>query len=106
MSVQLDTLQKKIVAFRNARKWQRWHDPKSSVISLMLEAAELAEHFQWKKEKDIARYIKSHADSIGDELVDILYWVLLIAHDSHINLEQAFTRKMKKNALKYPVKKT
>ena len=42
---------------------------------------------------------------VAEELVDVLYWVLLIPHDLRIDLGQAFQAKMKKNELKYPVGK-
>ncbi|MCB0333583.1 MAG: nucleotide pyrophosphohydrolase, partial [Bdellovibrionales bacterium] len=34
---------------------------------------------------------------------DVLYWVLLLAHDLEIDLAQAFQSKMKQNEAKYPV---
>ncbi len=101
----LSDMQKQVVAFRNERKWQKWHDPQSSAISLILEAAELAEHFQWRKEIELKKYLSKHKEQIGDELIDVLYWVLLIAHDAGVDMEKAFSLKMQKNARKYPAQK-
>jgi len=39
----LHELQKKIVAFRDARDWAQFHNPKDFAISLALEAAEVLE---------------------------------------------------------------
>ena len=41
-----------------------------------------------------------------DELSDILYWVLLIANDLDIDLEESLSRKMSKNEKKYPISKS
>ena len=41
-------LTKKIIAFREARDWKQFHNPKDVALSLVLEATELLEHFQWK----------------------------------------------------------
>lgn len=99
-------LTKKVTDFRDARDWKQFHNAKDMALSLMLEAAELGEHFQWKNEKEIAKYIKSNKNGIGDELADILYWVLLIANDLDIDISKAFEKKLKKTAKKYPVKKS
>ena len=50
-------------------------------------------------------YLKEHKEEIGEELSDILYWVLLMSHDMDIDLIKAFERKMKINDKKYPVEK-
>jgi len=95
----------KILAFRNARDWARFHNPKDVAISLSLEAAELLEHFQWKNPKEIKKHIKTNKSAIADELADVLYWVLLLGHDLKIDVLAALDAKLKKNALKYPVEK-
>jgi hypothetical protein len=39
-------------------------------------------------------------------LSDILLWVLTIASDLSINLDDAYRRKLAANAIKYPVEKS
>jgi len=96
---------KKILAFRNARNWKQFHNPKDLAISLSLEASEVLEHFQWKSREEIEEYIKTHKEHIGEELADVFYWVLLMSHDLKIDIIGALDKKMKENAEKYPVKK-
>lgn len=103
--INLDDLQKKVVAFRDARDWKQFHNPKDVSISLALEAAEIMEHFQWKSPEEVEKHLEEHREDFEDEVIDVLYWVLLLAHDNNIDLEKAFTRKMKQNEKKYPVKK-
>lgn len=95
-------LTKKIVDFRNKRDWKDYHNAKSMAISLLLEAAEFLEIFQWTKDNKIP---KGKRKKIEEELIDVLYWVLLIAHDFKIDLKDALNKKMKKNEKKYPLKK-
>ena len=38
----------KIKKFRDDRNWLQFHDPKNMAISIIIEASELLEHFQWK----------------------------------------------------------
>lgn len=95
----------RIKAFVHERDWEKFHTPKDTAISLSLEAAEVLEHFQWKTPEEIERYLRTHKDDVADELIDVLYWVLLMSHYMDIDLEQAFDRKMAKNEKKYPADK-
>ncbi len=101
----IDKLTKQIISFRNARDWKQFHNPKDMAISLSLEASEVLEHFQWKSKDELDEHVKKNKKEIGDELSDVLYWVLLMSHDLNINLEKSFLLKMKENAKKYPIKK-
>jgi NTP pyrophosphatase (non-canonical NTP hydrolase) len=44
----LESIQKKIISFRNERDWQQFHDPKNLAEALSIEAGELLENFLWK----------------------------------------------------------
>jgi NTP pyrophosphatase (non-canonical NTP hydrolase) len=95
----------KIVAFRDARDWQKFHNPKDMALSLVLEAAEVMEHFQWKNAEEMKQHVAEHGADIGEELADVLYWVLLMGHDFRIDVLEALDQKLRKNAEKYPVEK-
>jgi NTP pyrophosphatase (non-canonical NTP hydrolase) len=101
----MDRMIERIVAHVKARDWEQFHNPKDLAISLSLEAAEVMEHFQWKNPEEMKKHVEKHKDDIADELIDVLYWVLLMSHYMDINLEQAFERKMKENERKYPADK-
>jgi NTP pyrophosphatase (non-canonical NTP hydrolase) len=101
----IQDLTDKIVAFRDARDWQKFHNPKDMALSLVLEAAEVMEHFQWKNATEMERHVAEHGADIGEELADTLYWILLMSHDFHIDVLKALERKLQKNAEKYPVEK-
>jgi len=94
-------LVKKILEFRKKRRWKVHHTPKSMAISLVLEATEVLEIFQWTKGNQIPKKERQH---FKDELADVLWWLLIIAHDCNIDLEKAFLKKLEKNKKKYPVK--
>jgi len=69
------------VAFRDARDWKQFHNPKDMAISLSLEASEVLEHFQWKSNDQMEEHLIVKKDEVADELADVLYWVLLMGHD-------------------------
>ena len=101
-----DKLLKEILKFRDKRNWKQFHNPKDLAISLVLEAGEVMEHFQWKSKEEVLEYAKTHKEEIGEELADTLYWVLLLSHDLKIDIKKAFLKKMQKNNLKYPIAKS
>ena len=102
----LEELKEKVIEFRNRRDWKKFHSPKDLAISLVLEATEVLEHFQWKDQKEQDKYVKNHKENIADELGDVLHNILLIADEFKIDLEKAFLAKMRKNEKKYPVRKS
>jgi dCTP diphosphatase len=93
------------VKFRSERDWQQFHNPKDVALSMSLEVAELIEIMQWRNGPELQSHLKANRDHVGQELSDILGWVLLLAHDLEIDLPTAFVEKMKQNAEKYPVEK-
>ncbi|MCA9348665.1 nucleotide pyrophosphohydrolase [Candidatus Saccharibacteria bacterium] len=74
-------------------------------MSLVLEAAEVLEHFQWKSPEEIEKHVRDNKADIGEELADTLYWILLMAHDLNIDIVEVFEAKMQKNEAKYSVEK-
>lgn len=98
-------LTKRIIDFRDARDWKQFHNPKDLALSLVLEAGEVMEHFQWKNKEEMEKYVETNKVEIGEELADVLYWVLLMSHDLKIDILDALEKKIKKNEDKYPVEK-
>lgn len=99
-------LTNRIIKFRDARDWKQFHNLKDIALSLVLEAAEVLEHFQWKNEKEVEEYIKTNKNDISEELSDVLYVILLMSHDLNVDILSALDKKLKKNEEKYPVEKS
>jgi len=94
-----------LLAFVQERDWKQFHNPKDMAISLLLESAELLELTQWKNGRELQEAMEARRETVGDELADVLFWVLEIADHFQIDLAQAFQDKLRKNAEKYPVEK-
>lgn len=101
----IEDLIKRVVEFRDARDWKQFHNPKDIALSLTLEATEVLEHFQWKSPEEIEKYIETNKNDIGEEIADVLYWVLLMSHDLGIDVVKIFEEKMQQNEKKYPIEK-
>lgn len=101
----LSDLQAIIRKFCDDRDWDQFHNLKDLSISLVLEASEVMEHFQWKNQDEMTKHSTDNKDAIAEEIADVFYWVLLLSNKLNIDLVGAFREKMKKNEQKYPVDK-
>ena len=102
----LQQLTELAVKFRDERDWRQFHNFKDMALSMSLEVAELCELMQWKNGPELDAHLAANQQRVADELSDILYWVLTLAADLKIDLDDAFRRKMQANAAKYPVEKS
>lgn len=93
-------LRERVREFRDKRGWID-EDPKDIALSLVLEASELLEHFQWKSGEEVAQEARLYGP-ICDEAADVLWWVLVLAERLNIDVTTAFEKKMDKNNTKYP----
>lgn len=101
----LDRLYREQNRFAEERDWTQFHTPKNLAMALSVEAGELCEIFQWLNDKQVATIQNDEAkmDSIKDELADVFFYTTRLASVLNVDLEEAYWRKMKKNAVKYPV---
>ena len=100
----IKALQTTLREFAAERDWPPFHTPKNLAMALTVEAAELAEIFQWMTPEQSRA---AHADvvlqeRIGDEAADVLLYLLQLADHTAVDLKRAVGRKLVKNAKKYP----
>ena len=98
--------EKKIIAFRDARDWSQFHNPRTLATSISIESAELLELFQWAKDSELQALVSRKKAEISQELADIMIYIIMMAHDLDIDLERAILDKMERNEEKYPVDKS
>lgn len=89
----------KLRAFRDARDWKKFHNPKDLALALSIESSELLEVFLWKsaEEADLAK--------VREELADVLAYALLLADNYGLDPQQIVLDKIELNEAKYPVEK-
>ncbi|KRD42620.1 nucleotide pyrophosphohydrolase [Acidovorax sp. Root275] len=100
----VDALQARLRAFAAERHWEPFHTPKNLSMALMVEAAELAEIFQWMTPEQslAARDDPALTEPVADEVADVLLYLLQIADHAGVDLAQAVENKLRKNAVKHP----
>ena len=101
----ISELTNQINAFRDARDWKQFHNPKDMAISISIEAAELLEHFQWKNPAECETHLKANSEAVADEMADVAIYLFELADLLDLNLGEEMLRKLEKNAEKYPVEK-
>ena len=95
----------RINAFRDARDWKQFHNPKDMAVSISIESAELLEQFQWKNTKECEAHLQENREAVADEMADVAIYLFELADLLEMNLGQEMLRKLDKNAAKYPVEK-
>jgi NTP pyrophosphatase (non-canonical NTP hydrolase) len=86
----------KVINFRDQRNWGQYHTPANLSKSIVLEAAELLEVFQW----DESNY---DVEKIKEELADILIYCIYMGESLNLDLEEIILNKLVVNEKKYPV---
>jgi len=89
----------RLIKFRNERNWQQFHTPENLSKSIVLEAAELLENYQWESGKE-------NIENVKEELADIVGYCLLLCEHYGFDLENIMNEKIDKNEKKYPVSKS
>ena len=105
MADSLVELRQKIDAFVNERDWAQFHSPKNLAMAMIVEAAELVEHFQWDTIAESYELSSEKRQEVAHELADTFVYLLRLAEVAGIDLIQAANDKIALNALKYPVDK-
>lgn len=95
-------LRDKLRAFAEARDWDQFHSPKNLSMALMVEVAELMEHFQWLTEAQSGDLAAEKKAVVAEELADILLYLLRLSDKLDVDLTEAALHKLEKNAVKYP----
>lgn len=105
MSDSLVELRSRINQFVKERDWDQFHSPKNLAMAMIVEAAELVEHFQWDTLEESLKLDEEKREKVGQELADTFVYLLRIAEVTGIDLIEAANRKIDLNAKKYPVEK-
>ena len=95
-----------MAAFAAARDWDQFHSPRNLVLAMVGEVGELAEMFQWKPDGSCPPGLAGWKDEklvhLGEEMADVLLYLVRLADRCGIDLPMAAARKLQINGIKYP----
>lgn len=95
----LSDLAARAAAFTAERDWAQFHDPKSLILALTGEVGELAELFQWAAPSGEG----VSTTRAGEEMADVLIYLLHLANALDLDLGAAVTAKMDANDARFAV---
>jgi dCTP diphosphatase len=98
----LPTLRDALREFAAARNWRPYHTPKNLAMAMIVEAAELVEHFQWATPEESMALPPDKLLEVREEVADTLIYLVELADALGIDLIAAARDKIAKNAIKYP----
>ncbi|OMO95258.1 NTP pyrophosphohydrolase MazG, putative catalytic core [Corchorus capsularis] len=104
VEISLKDLSRKLEEFARARDWEKYHSPRNLLLAMVGEVGELSEIFQWRGEVDkgLPNWEESDKEHLGEELSDVLLYLIRLSDICGIDLGVAATKKLVKNAIKYP----
>ncbi|XP_054460326.1 glutamyl-tRNA(Gln) amidotransferase subunit B, mitochondrial [Anoplopoma fimbria] len=93
--------------FTDERDWNQFHQPRNLLLALVGEVGEVSELFQWRGEvaEGLPDWTESEREQLGQELSDVMIYLVELAEKCRVDLPQAVLRKMALNRLKYPASK-
>lgn len=100
----MEELQRRLTRFAAARDWEKFHTPKNLATALVVEAAELAEIFQWLTPEESLDVMSDHdaASRVQDEMADVLAYLLQLATACDVDVLSALAAKIERNEKRFP----
>ena len=102
---EIEEIRRRIRAFRDAREWMQFHNPKNLACSVAIEAAELLEHFQWATPEQSEAVGRERREAISDEIADVAIYLIELADNLEIDFVEAIHKKLDLNDARYPTEK-
>ena len=88
----------RIRKFTEDRDWDQFHSPANLAKSIVIEAAELLECFQWNDEEYYLQHVK-------EEIADVMVYCQNLLDKLGLDADEIINMKMAQNEAKYPVEK-
>ena len=88
----------RIRRFTEDRDWDQFHSPANIAKSIVIEAAELLECFQWEENSFDIEHVK-------EELADVIIYSQNLLDKLELDVDDIVNKKLDINEEKYPVEK-
>lgn len=94
----LEELKQKTDQFNKERDWDKFHSPSNLAKSIVIEAGELMECFQWSDED-------YNIEDVKEELADVMNYCIQLASKLNLDVKEIVENKLALTEKKYPVDK-
>jgi len=99
---ELTLLRDELREFAGERDWEQFHTPKNLAMALIVEAGELAEHFQWLTGEQSQSLTDKQYWDVTEEIADVFIYLVRLADVTGVDLIRSAHAKIKHNIEKYP----
>lgn len=103
--MEIEELIQRLRKFADDRDWDQFHAPKNLSMALMVEAAELVEHFQWMSEQQSMELPEDKLKEVAYELADVFIYCVRLSDKLGVDLLKVVDEKIILNEEKYPAEK-
>ncbi len=83
--------------FTSDRDWDKYHTPANLAKTIIIEAGELLECFQWNEDYNF--------EKVKEELADVIVNCQNLADKLDLDVDEIVNSKMDQNEKKYPIEK-
>ena len=101
MAEDLTRLQTRYRRFIAERDWGKYHTPKSTAMSVAIEAGELLELFQWHDNLEAEEYDEEVRAAVREELADVVIYAMSLAEQFDIDLQAAVADMLEANRSRF-----
>lgn len=88
-TLDVESLQRRLRAFAEARDWERFHSPKNLAMAIASEAGELVDVFQWLTEEESRQLTAETKHRATEEIADTLIYLLRLGDKLEVDLQKA-----------------
>ena len=105
--VTISELKELVKQFCEERDWDQFHNAKELAVDMIIEAAEVLDHFRFKSAGEVDDLFADpfRRKQIHDEMADVLFALMRLAQRYNVDLSDALRVKIAETAKKYPVDK-
>jgi len=103
----MNSFQRHIQRFSEERDWGQFHNPKDLLLGIVEEVGEIRNLIKWEQNTNaLKKVLGEHREELEDDIGDIYWFLVLLANENDIDIDEAINKVIAKNEKRFPVKDT
>jgi len=102
----MNEFQKRIKKFSEERDWDQFHNPKDLLLGIVEEIGEIRNVVKWEQDNEkLKKALTENKEKVEDDIGDIYWFLALLANETNINIDEAISKVIEKNEIRFPAEK-
>jgi NTP pyrophosphatase (non-canonical NTP hydrolase) len=102
----MNEFQNRIKKFSEERDWNQFHNPKDLLLGIVEEIGEIRNIIKWEQDNEkLKKALNENKEIIEDDIGDIYWFLALLANETNINIDEAISKVIEKNEIRFPAEK-